>query len=33
LGPALARTLAHFWPDHRGWLAEVPDTRDQDKIT
>jgi hypothetical protein len=29
----LSKTLAHFWPDHRAWLTEVPDTRDQDKIT
>jgi hypothetical protein len=33
LGAALARTLAHFWPDYRSWLAEVKDTRDQEKIT
>ena len=33
LGATLARTLAHFWPDFREWLAEVTDTRDQQKIT
>jgi len=25
--------VAHFWPEHRQWLGEVTDTRDQDLIT
>ncbi|MGC8552729.1 MAG: hypothetical protein ACP5O7_07675, partial [Phycisphaerae bacterium] len=33
LAPALARTIAHFWPDFRTWIREVDDTRDQDQIT
>lgn len=32
LGANLARTVAHFWPDLRLWLGQVPDTRDQDQI-
>jgi hypothetical protein len=33
LGASLARTLAHFFPEHRQWMQAVKDTRDQDLIT
>ena len=29
----LARTVAHFWPKFQKWLAQVEDTRQQDKTT
>jgi hypothetical protein len=33
LGAALAKTLAHFWPDLPQWLGQLGDSRDQDQIT
>src|SRR5260221_65527 len=33
LGGALAKTVAHFFPEWFAWLGEVRDTRDQDLIT
>ena len=32
VGPALARTVRHFFPDFNDWLDDVPDTRRQDRI-
>jgi hypothetical protein len=32
VGPALARTLRHFFPDFNAWLDEVPDPRRQDRV-
>jgi hypothetical protein len=32
LGGVLAKTLAHFWPQFRPWLAGLKDTRDQTRI-
>ena len=29
----LGKTLAHFWPDYRSWLAAVTDTRFQEMCT
>jgi hypothetical protein len=28
----LAKTVGHFWPDFRAWLAALEDTRDQNRI-
>ncbi len=33
MGAALAKTLAHFWPDLPLWLRQLGDSRDQDQIT
>lgn len=33
IGPALARTIRHFWPELNDWLDEIPDRRDQASIT
>jgi len=33
LGCILGKTLAHFWPDYRAWLAGVADTRVQELCT
>ena len=33
MGAALAKTMAHFWPEMRHWLGQLVDTRDQDSIT
>jgi|GEM_PF-3092008 len=32
MGAALARTVAHFWPEMWHWLGQLVDTRDQDSI-
>lgn len=33
IGPALVRTIRHFWPEFNDWLDEIPDPRDQAAIT
>jgi hypothetical protein len=33
IGPALVRTLRHFWPEFNDWLDEIPDPRHQPAIT
>jgi hypothetical protein len=32
IGPLLARTLRHFFPEFNTWLEELPDPRDQERI-
>src|ERR1700674_1337491 len=33
IGPALVRTIRHFWPELNDWLDDIPDRRDQAAIT
>jgi hypothetical protein len=33
VGPALVRTIRHFFPEFNDWLDRLPDTRNQDCIT
>jgi hypothetical protein len=32
VGPALVRTVLHFWPDFNCWLDQVPDRRRADRV-
>jgi hypothetical protein len=33
VGPALVRTIRHYWPDFTTWLGQLPDPRCQEKTT
>src|SRR5258708_14217653 len=33
VGPALVRTIRHYWPDFTTWLEQLPHPRCQEKIT